>query len=537
VKLWTRLLVLGLLLLALGGIALPAAAPVRAQCMLANPSFEIDGQSGAVFGGWNQFGPVGISTSAVHGARAARVSGPNTGGWDVAGLWQAQDCAPGEQWTAAGFVRVPSSNPLAGQSRAIVNIEWRDGGGGLISYESHDVATAATAQDTSLEWSFTSAAAPAGTAKARLVLGVLQGPGDPQRDALYDRVTFVKLTTPSLDAIQWNDFASGRTVTFAGRTWRVKGPGYYGPGPNSFSNATDAVWVDAGGRLHLTIAKMGSTWFSTEVALTEALGYGDYVFTTRGRLDTFHPTTVFGMFVWEYGPCWDEGYLWWNPYNETDIEFSRWGVAGGPNVQYVTQPYYWGGNRQQFSMSFTADEVTSHAFRWLPDRVEYRSWRGGPLAESPASTVASWTYTGPHIPRPDQPRVHLNLWQFDGPPTTTQEAVVEDFRFTAWPAPVLDAPPVAAPRAAALALASRNPAPGGATLRCTLPREGRVTVTIHDAAGRAVRVLDGGVRAAGSHEIAWDGRDESGSRVAPGVYLARFEAGGASGVTRLVVLR
>ena len=514
-----------------------AAAEARAQCMLANPSFEIGGQSGAVFGGWNQFGSVGSSTSAVHGSRAARVSGPNTGGWDLSGYWQAQDSAPGERWTATGYVRVPSSRPLAGQSKAIVNVEWHAAGGALISYESHDVATAATAQDTSLAWAFTTAAAPAGTVSARLVLGVLQAPGDPQRDAIYDQVTFVKLTTPSLDQLQWNDFASGRTVSFAGRTWRVKGPGYYGPGPNSFSNSTDAVWVDAGGRLHLTIAKVGSTWFSTEVALTEPLGYGDYVFTTRGRLDTFDPTTVLGLFVWEYGPCWDPGYLWWNPHNETDIEFSRWGVPGGPNAQFVTQPYDWGGNRYPFSMSFTADEVTSHAFRWLPGRIEYRSWRGGPLAETPASTVASWTYTGPHIPRPDQPRVHLNMWQVDGPPATTQEAVLEDFRFTAWPPVVLDAPPAAAPRGAALALASHNPASGGAALRCTLPRAGRVTVSIHDAAGRAVRVLDGGVRPAGVHELAWDGRDEAGRRVSPGVYLARLTAGPSVAVARLVVLR
>ena len=516
-----------------------APQPSRAQCMLANPSFEISGQSGAVFGGWNQFGSVGSSTSAVHGARAARVSGPNTGGWDISAYWQAQDCSPGDRWTATGYVRVPSARPLAGQSRAIVNVEWRDSGGGLISYESHDVATVATPTDSSLAFTFTTAAAPAGTAAARLVLAVLQGPGDPQRDAIYDQVTFFKLTTPSLDAIQWNDFASGRTVSFAGRIWRVKGPGYYGPGPNSFSNSTGAVWVDASQRLHLTIAKVGSTWFSTEVALTEPLGYGDYVFTTRGRLDTLDPTAVLGLYIWEYGPCWAPEYLWWNPHNETDIEFSRWGVPGGPNGQFVTQPYDWGGNRHQFSMSFAADEVTSHAFLWRPDRIEYRSWRGGPQAETPASTVESWTYTGPHIPRPDQPRVHFNLWQVDGAPATTQEVVMDDFRFTAWPAPVLDVPaPAPSPAGGAgLALASRNPVRGVATLRCTLAREGRVRVTIHDAAGRAMRELDGGVRPAGTHDLAWDARDAAGAPVAPGLYLARLSAGGAFAVTRLVVLR
>jgi hypothetical protein len=503
--------------------------------MLANPSFEIAGQSGAVFGGWNQFGSVGSVTGALHGARAARVSGPNTGGWDVSGFWQAQTSTAGDRWLVGGHVRVPSARPLAGQSTAIVNVEWRNSGAALISYESHEVATVGSVRDTFLAFAFTTAPAPAGTASARLVLGVLQAPGDPQRDAHFDRVRFEKQTVPSLDDKQWGDFASGRTLSFAGRTWRVKGPGFYGPGPNSFTNSAGAVYVDANERLHLTIAQVGATWYSTEVALTQPLGYGDYVFTTRGRLDTLDPTTVLGLYVWEYGPCYDTAYLWWNPYNETDIEFSRWGVAGGPNGQYVTQPWDWGGNRVQFNMSFAADEMTSHAFRWKPDRIEYRSWRGGAQEESTSPLAASWTYTGPHIPRPDQPRVHLNLWQVAGPPATTQEVVVEDFRFTP-PPELLDAPPGgAAPPRAMLTLAGRNPARGGATLRCTLARAGELRVAVHDAAGREVRILDGGVQPAGVHQLAWDGRDGAGRLVGPGVYFARLV--GADAVTRFVLLR
>jgi len=74
------------------------------QCLLANPSFELGGTSGKVFGGWNQFGPVGSSSNATHGSVAARVSGPNLGGWDVAGYWQRLDCAPGESWSSRIFM-------------------------------------------------------------------------------------------------------------------------------------------------------------------------------------------------------------------------------------------------------------------------------------------------------------------------------------------------------------------------------------------------------------------------------------------------
>lgn len=530
-----RRLTVALVLAAVASAGL--AGRVHAQCLLANPSFEIGGQSGAVFGGWIEFGSVGSVSGALHGARAARVSGPNSGGWDVSGFWQAQTSAAGDRWLVNGFVRVPSARPLAGQSKAIVNIEWRSSGGALIGYESHDVATSASVRDTFLAFAFTTAPAPTGTASARLLLGVLQAPGDPQRDTHFDRVRFEKQTVPSLDDLQWNDFWSGRSLSFAGRTWRVKGSGYYGPGPNSFTNSAAAVYVDAGGRLHLTITQTGGTWYSTEVALTQPLGYGDYVFTTRGRLDTFDPTTVLGLYVWEYGPCYDPAYLWWNPHNETDVEFSRWGIPGGPNGQYVTQPWDWAGNRMQFSMSFAADEVTSHAFRWRPDQVEYRSWRGGAQEEAGSPRAASWTYNGPHIPRPDQPRVHLNLWQVAGPPATAQEAVVEDFRFTPWSPELLAAPSSGglAPEQAELALAGRHPARDGATLLCTIPRAGELRVVLHDAAGREIRVLDGGVRSAGAYPLAWDGRDAAGRPVPPGVYLARLV--GAHAVIRFVLLR
>ncbi|HPF36790.1 MAG TPA: FlgD immunoglobulin-like domain containing protein, partial [Candidatus Krumholzibacteria bacterium] len=50
---------------------------------------------------------------------------------------------------------------------------------------------------------------------------------------------------------------------------------------------------------------------------------------------------------------------------------------------------------------------------------------------------------------------------------------------------------------------------------------GPVRVTVHDAAGRLVRVLSEELRAAGSHAVRWDGRDAAGMPAASGVYLVR----------------
>jgi hypothetical protein len=530
-----------LLVIAVTACGLLEASGARGQCMPANPSFEIAGSAGSTFAGWNQFGPVGFSANAIHGARSARVTGPNTGAWAVSGYWQALTGAPGQRWSASVAVLNSSAAPLSGGSQAILNLEWRDSAGNLISYESHAAADASTPQDAWRTYAVQSAAAPAGTASVRIVLGILQGPSDPAPQALFDAATCVVLNSPAADSLlQWGDFPSGRTVNFSGRTWRVKGPGYLGPGPNLFDQSVSAVWVDATDQLNLTIRKIGNAWYSSEVALDTPLGYGDYVFTTRGRLDTLHPNTVFGLFLWEYGPCYDTAFLWWNPYNEIDVEFGRWGSAANSDAQFVAQPASTGGNIYRFNVAFGDTELVSSAMRWLPNRVEYRCWRGGPDAESPATMIAAWTYSGVDLPRPEAPRVHLNLWQI-GAPTTTQTAIIHAFTFrTACPTGhcgVLDVMPAApAPAKVMLAPAAPNPFGSGTVLRYTLAKAGDAELCVFDLAGRQVRRLAAGPSAAGAHTVEWNGLDDSGRRVIPGVYFYRLRTGGTSEAKRVVVL-
>jgi len=512
------------------------ASPAGAQCLLANPSFEVPG-NGTPFGGWSTFGPVAASTTSLHGARSARVRGPNNGVWDVAGVWQGLDTAPGDRWRASVRAWNSSTRPLAGGSQAILNVEWRSASGALIGYESHAVATAGSPRDEWLTLAIESAAAPTGAVQARLLLGVLQGPSDPQPEVTFDEATFVLAGPPSLEELQWGDFPTGRTVSFSGRTWRVKGPGFMGPGPNLFSDGGSAVNVDALGRLHLTLQNLGGQWYSSEVALEQPLGFGDYRFTTVGRLDQLDPAVVFGLFLWEYGRCYDPAFLWWNPFNEVDIEFSRWGDPLAPIAQFVAQPFDWPGNLERFDVTFGPDERTTHAFRWFADRVEFRSWRGGPFDESPANLVHSWSYAGPHVPRPESPRVHVNLWRFSGAPAVAQEVVLESFAFVPEGA-VLDVP--GAGRGAgevAIPPARPNPSLGSTHIRFILAREGRVEVALHDASGRRVRGLLAGVLGAGEHESVWDGLDDGGRRVAPGLYWVRVRAGGVVSSRRLVRLR
>ena len=467
--------------------------------------------------------------------------GPNTGGWDVSGFWQPQATTPGTRWSASVRAWHTSTRPLTGQSQAILNIEWRNSSGGLISYESHTVADASTPWNQAQAFSVVSQPAPAGTATTRLVLGVLQSPTDPAPDVFFDEATFESQAAPTLADKQWSDFPGGRTIAFSGRNWRVKGPGYYGPGPSLFCDTAGCAWGDASDRLHLTVQKIGASWYSTEVTLEEALGYGDYVFTTVGRLDLLHPNVVLGIFLWQYGPCYDPANDWWNPYNEIDVEFSRWGNPSNDIAQFVAQPFDFPGNLHRFAASFSDGERTSHAFRWLHDRVEYRSWRGGPYDESPATLIQTWTYTGPHIPRPEQPRVHLNLWQFGSPPTTNQEVVFERFVFVpacAQPPCVVGVPnpPDPAPGSGAPA-AWPNPFRGRTTIRYALVTAGPAELTLYDVSGRLVRTLVRSDVPAGEQQVAWDGQDDAGRLLAPGLYFYRLRAGNVVQSRRIVLLR
>lgn len=97
----------------------------------------------------------------------------------------------------------------------------------------------------------------------------------------------------------------------------------------------------------------------------------------------------------------------------------------------------------------------------------------------------------------------------------------------------------ASARSSALALAapSPNPVRGAASLRFNLPAVATVRLAIHDAQGRLVRILAQGERAAGTHVVAWDGRDAGGSPLGAGLYFARLQAGAETRSQRFVALR
>lgn len=84
---------------------------------------------------------------------------------------------------------------------------------------------------------------------------------------------------------------------------------------------------------------------------------------------------------------------------------------------------------------------------------------------------------------------------------------------------------------------SPNPARAAVSLRFTTREAGIARAHVLDAQGRMVRRLSEAWRPAGTHAIAWDGRDEGGSPVRPGTYFARVLADGVARNARVTIVR
>jgi len=82
-----------------------------------------------------------------------------------------------------------------------------------------------------------------------------------------------------------------------------------------------------------------------------------------------------------------------------------------------------------------------------------------------------------------------------------------------------------------------NPFNPTVTVRFEMKTAGRVKAVVYDVAGRAVRELTDRDFVAGSHEMTWNGMDNSGSPVASGVYFLRLQARDVTTTRRLVLLK
>jgi hypothetical protein len=215
--------------------------------------------------------------------------------------------------------------------------------------------------------------------------------------------------------------AYSRQIVFSGYIWSVKtSSGRVGPGPNYFSDATDSVWVDTAGRLHMKIRKVKNKWYCSEVILNQNLGYGTYRFYLETQVDAIDRNAVLGLFTWSDAPDYN--------HREIDIEFSRWGVANNQNAQYVVQPYNVAQNIHRFTWPAGANQ-SMQSFRWQSASVFCQSIKGFSLPPAPADILQQWTFNS-GIPVPGNENPRINLWLNNGrAPSTALEVIINRFEF------------------------------------------------------------------------------------------------------------
>ena len=201
------------------------------------------------------------------------------------------------------------------------------------------------------------------------------------------------------------------TLHFSGLDWAVRG-GSGGPGPNTWSDDPQSVWVDTSGYLHMKIRKSGDAWFCSEVSLQKSYGYGEYWFEILSDVEQYDQKIVVGLFTYETDA------------KEIDIEFSRWDDPGSVAGWYTVQPYpYTVFNQSGFVPGLNGSPST-HLFNWQADSIKFQSFKPFTITVPPMdSLIYQWTYTGNHNPPAGNERLHLNFWLFQGvSPVNQQEA-------------------------------------------------------------------------------------------------------------------
>jgi hypothetical protein len=82
-----------------------------------------------------------------------------------------------------------------------------------------------------------------------------------------------------------------------------------------------------------------------------------------------------------------------------------------------------------------------------------------------------------------------------------------------------------------------NPARARVALRYSLAAPVHATLSVHDLAGRSVRVLVNSEQKPGRYAVRWDGADGLGRQLPNGVYFCRFTAGDYGQTEKLLLAR
>jgi hypothetical protein len=147
-----------------------------------------------------------------------------------------------------------------------------------------------------------------------------------------------------------------------------------------------------------------------------------------------------------------------------------------------------------------------------------------PIATRVQETSYTWTVTPPFS-------FHARLRVSKTGASSIADASNADFVI----GETTDVPPVG-PATVSLSLPHPNPFAGTVSMSLQLAERTHASAAVYDPRGRRVRELVATELEAGSHPLAWDGRDETGARQSPGIYFVRVQAGSFQVIRRVALI-
>jgi hypothetical protein len=93
------------------------------------------------------------------------------------------------------------------------------------------------------------------------------------------------------------------------------------------------------------------------------------------------------------------------------------------------------------------------------------------------------------------------------------------------------------PKATALMQNFPNPFNPTTVLTYDMASAGQVTIQVFDVSGRLIRTLLDARAELGRHQVAWDGKDASGSSVPSGIYFYRMKTSGFDATKKMILVR
>jgi hypothetical protein len=269
--------------------------------------------------------------------------------------------------------------------------------------------------------------------------------------------------------------------------------------------------------------------------------------------------------------------------------YTGWGRINVDSCLQITDPYTWNiSEYTEYGGGFVADssagkETITFATRgdrqlsgdYLARRYEVRRsvWKpsgleSGPFVWARPCDTGGWGWSGRTYPNDyynlQEPYCGLipssqkaptctlysytyKIWSVEGaPPETTylewypDEPELLDWEYSALGCcigAVSDDDDRGSERVSGLVSVVPNPGGGVVTIKFTLSKREEVSIGVYDVRGRKIRSVFAESAEPGNHKIVWDGRDDSGRAVAPGLYLCRMKTESGADGKKIVILR